>query len=307
MVSGYDIIGDIHGQAGKLRHLLIKLGYRINSDGIFSHPDRQAVFVGDFIDRHPQQAEVLSIVRPMIEISAAKGVQGNHEFNAICFATRHPDGGYVRKHSEKNIHQHKAFLDEFPHGSEEHAEQIAWFRTLPVFLDLKDIFVIHAFWCPESIATAMPHLNTDNTLPLQAYVDLADEGSAFYRAIELLLKGPELQLPDQVSFYDPNGIRRSRARISWWVDRNLPTSQRIEYPQSNMSSEEILYLDRSRITKVFNAPPKPVFIGHYWMTGRPAPLSDKVCCVDYSAGRGGDLVAYRWDGETTLNQRKFAW
>lgn len=63
MISGYDIIGDIYGRADKLKALLSKLGYRKNSDGAFSHPDRQAVFVADFIDRHPQQAEILSIVR----------------------------------------------------------------------------------------------------------------------------------------------------------------------------------------------------------------------------------------------------
>ena len=307
MASGYDIIGDIHGRADKLKALLSKLGYHLNSDGIFSHPDRQAVFVADFIDRHPQQAEVLNIVRPMVETGTAKAVQGNHEFNAVCFATAHPDGGYVRKHTKNNLHQHQAFLNEFQHGSEKHAAQIAWFKTLPVFLDLKGIFVVHACWCPESIETVRPYLNPDNTLTEQAYVDFAHEGTPFYKAIELLLKGPEHQLPEQVAFYDKDGIQRRRARISWWADKNLPTSQRLEYPQGYLNDEQIYHLDRSTITREFNEPAKPVFIGHYWMTGKPTPLSDKICCVDYSAGKGGDLVAYRWDGETTLSERKFAW
>jgi hypothetical protein len=29
--------------------------------------------------------------------------------------------------------------------------------------------------------------------------------------------------------------------------------------------------------------------------------------VDYSAGKGGPLVAYRFDGEQTLSQEKFVW
>jgi hypothetical protein len=33
----------------------------------------------------------------------------------------------------------------------------------------------------------------------------------------------------------------------------------------------------------------------YWLTGKPKPLSSNVICVDYSAGKGGGLVAYRHD------------
>ena len=40
---------------------------------------------------------------------------------------------------------------------------------------------------------------------------------------------------------------------------------------------------------------KPTFFGHYWMTGEPSLQSDTAVCVDYSAGKGGPLVAYRWD------------
>jgi hypothetical protein len=46
----YDIIGDIYGQADKLEALLRALGYR-DTAGAWRHPDRQAIFVGDFIDR----------------------------------------------------------------------------------------------------------------------------------------------------------------------------------------------------------------------------------------------------------------
>jgi hypothetical protein len=37
---------------------------------------------------------------------------------------------------------------------------------------------------------------------------------------------------------------------------------------------------------------KPVFFGHYWLTGLPSLQSDRAVCVDYSAGKGGPLVAY---------------
>jgi len=49
----YDLIGDIHGYACELEALLDKLGYR-DSNGVFAHPNRRAIFLGDFIDRGPE-------------------------------------------------------------------------------------------------------------------------------------------------------------------------------------------------------------------------------------------------------------
>ena len=48
-----DFIGDIHGHADKLEELLVKLGY-VKVNGAYSHPERKALFVGDYIDRGPK-------------------------------------------------------------------------------------------------------------------------------------------------------------------------------------------------------------------------------------------------------------
>jgi hypothetical protein len=52
------------------------------------HPDRQAIFVGDLIDRGPRQVESVEIVRSMVDAGAAQIAMGNHEFNAIAYATQ---------------------------------------------------------------------------------------------------------------------------------------------------------------------------------------------------------------------------
>ena len=57
----YDIIGDIHGCGDTLTCLLTKLGYARDDKSVFRHPDRTAIFLGDFVDRGPQQREVISI------------------------------------------------------------------------------------------------------------------------------------------------------------------------------------------------------------------------------------------------------
>lgn len=62
----YDIIGDIHGHAEALKALLASMGYR-EQGGAWRHPQRQAVFVGDFIDRGPKQVETVDVVRRMVD------------------------------------------------------------------------------------------------------------------------------------------------------------------------------------------------------------------------------------------------
>ena len=75
----YDLIGDIHGHFDPLVRMLETLGYD-RRKGVYAHPHRQVIFLGDFIDRGPDQRGVLEIVRPMIDQGAALSVMGNHEF-----------------------------------------------------------------------------------------------------------------------------------------------------------------------------------------------------------------------------------
>ena len=97
----YDLIGDIHGHADTLQQLLAKLGYAKHK-GVYRHPDRQAIFLGDFIDRGPKIRETLEIVRPMIDSGAALAVMGNPELNALAFHTPDPEkpGSHLRPHNE---------------------------------------------------------------------------------------------------------------------------------------------------------------------------------------------------------------
>jgi len=72
----YDLIGDIHGHASELVKLLAALGYS-------QHPRRQAIFLGDFIDRGRQIRETLEIVRPMIDSNSAIAF-ATGEFSSRC-------------------------------------------------------------------------------------------------------------------------------------------------------------------------------------------------------------------------------
>jgi predicted kinase len=80
----FDIIGDVHGCDTELRRLLTRLGWTIEYDHgnaiDASHPDgRQAVFVGDLVDRGPGTPAVLQLVMGMVGSGRALCVSGNHE------------------------------------------------------------------------------------------------------------------------------------------------------------------------------------------------------------------------------------
>ena len=129
----YDVIGDIHGHAEELRTLLRQLGYE-ERNGCYVAEGRNAIFVGDFIDRGPAIREVLQIARAMVSRNGAYAVLGNHEFNALCYHTPDGAGSFLRPHSTKNANQHQATVDQLvlPYP-EEWRSYLRWFKDLPLF------------------------------------------------------------------------------------------------------------------------------------------------------------------------------
>jgi polynucleotide kinase-phosphatase len=84
----FDIIGDVHGCSAELRTLLTQLGWELSyDDGVAVgavHPaGRQAVFVGDLVDRGPDTPGVLRLVMGMVKAGNALCVSGNHEAKLV--------------------------------------------------------------------------------------------------------------------------------------------------------------------------------------------------------------------------------
>ncbi len=89
----FDVIGDVHGCRAELEALLTDLGYELTSDergrpiGARHPAGRQAVFVGDLVDRGPDTPGVLRLVIGMVREGNALCVPGNHE-NKLLRAMR---------------------------------------------------------------------------------------------------------------------------------------------------------------------------------------------------------------------------
>jgi hypothetical protein len=307
----YDIIGDIHGYASVLKRLLLKLGYVVK-DGEWQHPQHKVIFLGDFVDRGPEQVEVIEIVKRMVEAGHALAVMGNHEFNAVAWATADEakPGEFLRIHSSKNRHQHAAFLHQIGEDSIAHREAIAWFKTLPLFLDFENLRVVHACWHPAQIDALRAHIDEYNRIKNEAWPQLCSEGSEPFEALETILKGMEIALPLGVEFRDKDGHVRRRTRTLWW------------HAKEGLTYRELAMVPAELIAQIPHDPVpqelqpgydglKPLFIGHYWMSGVPKLISEHIVCLDWSVA-GSDaakakLCAYRWSGESELCADHLVW
>ena len=301
-----DLIGDVHGHADHLEALLTQLGYA-RRNGAWRHPDNRALFIGDLIDRGPRQLDCIRIAREMRDAGIADILMGNHEFNAIAFATPDPlnPGAHCRKRNAANIHQHASFLREVGLDSAMHHEAIEFFRTLPIWIEAPDFRAVHACWEDGAMAALAPHLTLDTTLTRYGFLATQDRSGRAYADAELVLKGPEVDLPDGVTFKDAGGTVRDRTRVRWWLD-GKPSLRR----KADMEEDVLATLPddpHPDVARVSYEDRKPLFFGHYWFSGRPSPVADNLACLDFSVAKGGPLVAYRFGGEPTLNADNLTW
>lgn len=121
------VIGDVHGCAGELERLLVRLAPRRGDE---------IVFVGDLVNKGPASLEVVRIAQEI----GARAVLGNHD-DLILRAAR--------------ARRSKTGDDEFSPGVRKIAKELegeaeAWLRALPLFLRLPEhrAVVVHGGMVP---------------------------------------------------------------------------------------------------------------------------------------------------------------
>ncbi|MCH2159690.1 MAG: metallophosphoesterase [Oleiphilaceae bacterium] len=309
-VQGYDLIGDVHGCAQTLEKLLLKMGYQ-HENGCFRHDSRKVIFVGDIVDRGPRIREALHIVKNMVDAGQAEIVLGNHEYNAMCYCTRGRDAEdhlFLREHNARNHRQIRETLEQFEPYPEEWQMFLSWFHTIPLYLDKGHFRVVHACWDRHAIE----HFNTmspSRSLSMDMLYESARDGTFLEKMVDRMTRGTSLKLPDGESIVSKDGYIRNMFRTKFWNDDPKTYSDVVFQPDplpdglldrklSEQELDHLMYYGKDEV---------PVFVGHYWMSGAPAPITPNVACLDYSAVKYGKLVAYRMDDEIALDANKFVW
>lgn len=141
-----DIVGDIHGELGALRDLLVHLGYDDHGE---HRGGRRLVFIGDLCDRGPDSPAVIAFVRRLVERGLGQCLLGNHELNLLRASPKEGNGWYFE-------HDHDRAKGKFmsAHAADEESRaHIAGFVAgLPLVLERSDLRLVHAAWDEAALA-----------------------------------------------------------------------------------------------------------------------------------------------------------
>ncbi len=123
------IIGDVHGHYDGMMTLLEKLD---------PGEADQVYFLGDLVDRGPKSAQVVEFVKQ----SPYRCLMGNHEqlmLNALPEVGKNTSAWqawlYSGGHSTITSYQDAGIIPR---------DHLQWMRSLPVFMDLGDVWLVHA-------------------------------------------------------------------------------------------------------------------------------------------------------------------
>ncbi len=302
-MSGYDIIGDIHGYASLLKKLLSEMGYK-RIDGIWRHPSRTAIFVGDFINRGPEIRETLLMVRAMVESGGALAILGNHEYSSILYHIKDDNGTFMTRHIAGNRIQIQKTLTVFENLAEEWIDHLRWMRTLPFFLDLGEIRIAHAYWNDGEIEKLKNYL-PEGRLKKKFIRQLHEKRPDIATIVHKLLKGLEFKTPKDLIIKCSKGLSRKVFTLDWWSNPAGKTFRQLHFGSKFILPDYQVPLELAPSYEPYTPDQPIVFFGHYCLQNGAAIVQQNICCVDSCVDTTGKLTAYRWSGEQQLIAENF--
>lgn len=295
----YDIIGDVHGHASVLKRLLLRLGYSVDSTGVWQHAQRKAVFIGDFINRGPEIPETINIIEKMVAANKALAILGNHEFNAIMYYLRDEGGKLMQKRSSKARLTMQHTLSQFANDPAAWKLARKFFRRLPIFIDLKDLRIVHGAWISEHIKLLQKYF-PEGTLR-KKHLRIALKHPEVMRALEETMKGYEFRLPFDLLVRDNRGINHRSFRIKWWQKMDGKTFREVSFGNKFVLPAYSIPPEIYKPITPYAENEVPVMFGHFCLQKGAEVVAPNLCCTDSCIGHSGVLTAYRWNGEKQLN------
>lgn len=170
---------------------------------------------------------------------------------------------------------------------------------LPLFIEESDFRAVHAAWIDSAVQDLRSH-TADGVLDEEQLIRAARKGDVLHELAETLAKGPETRLPYGYSFTDKGGHLRKDVRLKWW-NGAAKTWRDVAMSVPDLSQLPDDAIPPSLEAGVYRSDERPVFFGHYWLSGQPVLQALNAVCLDYSAGTDGPLVIYsQEDGEPNL-------
>ncbi len=295
----YDIIGDVHGQATLLKKLLLKLGYKNGENGYF-HPERKAVFVGDFINRGHEIRKTIRLIRKMVRNGNAFAILGNHEINAILFDMKDVNGKPLIKEPRKSYLSLFKTINEYVDRPEQWEKHLRWMRSLPFFLELGNIRFVHACWSGSAVRIIKEKLSEEQDAKniFREYYKFPK--SELSKSISVLTKGVDMKMPGDLKVVNNKGVIPLSFRMSWWEEPEGKTFREMSFESKFKLPAYTIPPEILPETFFYSENEPPVFFGHYCRGRGPHIIKPNICCVDSCVSRTKVLTAYSWRGEKVL-------
>lgn len=296
--KAYDIIGDVHGHGHLLEKLLLKLGYQFNGNS-FTHPERKAIFCGDFIDRGRENIKALDIVMRMHAAGDALAIPGNHDLAFVQYHTTLP--GANKPIIPPNRHHEALFretLHEFRQEPQFMKAYLDWIVKLPLFIELPELRVYHGYFHP---AVSKRLLSNGEAM---SYKDVIENFSILNPLVDLITKS----LSTKVEFTSDYGRIHEKVRVKWWKAEPSELRKDDLLLHNNPELQKMKISSTDEHFKIhwstYPEEEKPLFIGHFCITGPHGIMLPNLCITDLCVIKTGRLAAYRYDGEKMLQLEK---
>ena len=295
----YDIIGDVHGYAPLLKKLLTELGYRKTVSGYF-HPERKAVFVGDFINRGPEIRKTIRMVRSMVENGNAYAILGNHEINAIIYYLKFKQEDSQTKALKNYFLSFFKTIEEFTSHSEELTGHLKWLRSLPLFLEMEGFRVVHACWSQSAVDFLKREIPEGKIKKKMFRELIQNPKSDFSKNIFTLTRGIDFKMPRDLKLINNKGVYSRSFRLRWWENPSGKTFEELSFDSKFVLPSYTIPEQLLPETFVYPEDAPVLFLGHYCRFNGPHIIKPNICCVDSCVIKSKKIAAYRWSGEKSL-------
>jgi hypothetical protein len=208
----------------------------------------------------------------------------------------------MSRHISGNRNQIQKTLNDFIGKEEEWKDHLKWMRSLPLFLELGPIRIVHAYWNDADIQVVkevLPKGSLKKNFLRNLHEEHPDTAAILYK----LMKGLEFKCPKDLILKCSKGLSRKVFALKWWVDPKDKTFNQMYFGNKFILPE---YHFPKELEPTFEPylPNQPiVFIGHYCMSDGAEVLQQNLCCIDSCVDSTGRLSAYKWSGEKELTAR----